>query len=204
MTARILLVRHGQTAWSVDGRHTGHTDIPLLDRGRADARALGARLRNAPWDGFPGAEVRTSPLSRAKETCELAGFGDRASDWDALKEWDYGDAEGRTGEQMQQDRGGEWVLWRDGVRGGESFAELSARADEVVAWAREAENGAVLFAHGHILRSVTARWLGEDVRFAARLKLDPASLSELSWAHGKPVIARWNDTAHLEGRTGAE
>ncbi|MCU4746645.1 MULTISPECIES: histidine phosphatase family protein [Streptomyces] len=198
MTARILLVRHGQTAWSVDGRHTGHTDVPLLDEGRADAKALGARLHRAPWDGLRGAQVRTSPLSRAKETCELAGFGDRASDWDALKEWDYGDAEGRTGEQMAEARGGEWVLWRDGVRGGETFAQLSARADEVVAWAREVEGDAVLFAHGHILRSVAARWLDQDVRFASRIRLAPASLSELGWAHGEPVLARWNDTGHLE------
>ncbi|WP_432053114.1 histidine phosphatase family protein [Streptomyces xiamenensis] len=198
MTARILLVRHGQTAWSVDGRHTGHTDVPLLDEGRADAKALGARLHRAPWDGLGGAQVRTSPLSRAKETCELAGFGDRASDWDALKEWDYGDAEGRTGEQMAEARGGEWVLWRDGVRGGETFAQLSARADEVVAWAREVEGDAVLFAHGHILRSVAARWLDQDVRFASRIRLAPASLSELGWAHGEPVLARWNDTGHLE------
>ncbi|CAL9409007.1 Acid phosphatase [Streptomyces sp. enrichment culture] len=198
MTARILLVRHGQTAWSVDGRHTGHTDVPLLDEGRADAKALGARLHRAPWDGLRGAQVRTSPLSRAKETCELAGFGDRASDWDALKEWDYGDAEGRTGEQMAEDRGGEWVLWRDGVRGGETFAQLSARADEVVAWAREVEGDAVLFAHGHILRSVAARWLGQDVHFASRIRLAAASLSELGWAHGEPVLARWNDTGHLE------
>ncbi|MGW8848273.1 histidine phosphatase family protein [Streptomyces xiamenensis] len=198
MTARILLVRHGQTAWSVDGRHTGHTDVPLLDEGRADAKALGARLHRAPWGGLRGAQVRTSPLSRAKETCELAGFGDRASDWDALKEWDYGDAEGRTGEQMAEARGGEWVLWRDGVRGGETFAQLSARADEVVAWAQEVEGDAVLFAHGHILRSVAARWLGQDVRFASRIRLAPASLSELGWAHGEPVLARWNDTGHLE------
>ncbi|GAB2933126.1 histidine phosphatase family protein [Streptomyces mayteni] len=200
MAARIVLVRHGRTAWSVAGRHTGHTDVPLLDEGRAQAKALGARLHHAPWDGLPGAEVRTSPLSRARETCELAGFGDRATGWDALREWDYGDQEGLTTEQIRARRGQDWVIWRDDVTGGETMAELSDRADAVVAWARDAERDAVLFAHGHILRAIAARWLGEDIRFAARLKLEAAALCALGWAYGEPAIERWNDTGHLEER----
>ncbi|GAA3870478.1 histidine phosphatase family protein [Streptomyces sedi] len=197
MAPRILLVRHGRTAWSVSGRHTGLTDVPLLDEGRAQARALGERLRRAPWDGLPGAEVRTSPLSRAAETCELAGFGDRATAWDALREWDYGQEEGRTTEEIARERGGDWVIWRDGVRGGESMARLAERADEVVAWAGGVEGDAVVFAHGHILRAVAARWLGQKVDFAARLKLEAAALCVLSLAYGEPALERWNDTAHL-------
>lgn len=198
MAARILLVRHGQTAWSVTGRHTGRTDVPLLDEGREAARRLGKRLARAPWDGLPGAEVRTSPLVRASETCELAGFGDRARTWDVLQEWDYGQEEGLTPEEIKERRGSGWLIWRDGVTGGETLAELSARADEVVAWARTRERDAVLVAHGHILRSVAARWLGEPLAFAARLRLSPASLSALGWAYGLPAVERWNDTGHLD------
>jgi probable phosphoglycerate mutase len=202
MARRILLVRHGQTEWSVAGRHTGRTDVPLLEEGRGQAKAVGDRLHRPPFDGLPGAEVRTSPLSRAAETCDLAGFGERATVWDALAEWDYGDAEGLTSEEITRRRGGEWLIWRDGVRGGESLAQLSARADEVVAWAREGgpagrPGDAILFAHGHILRAVAARWLGEDVRFAARLALSPAAISALGWAYGEPALERWNDTGHL-------
>ncbi|MBL1068436.1 histidine phosphatase family protein [Streptomyces sp. 7-21] len=198
MSGRILLVRHGMTEWSVSGRHTGRTDVPLLEDGRAQARALGERLRRAPFSGLPGAEVRTSPLSRARETCELAGFGARAQVWDALAEWDYGEEEGQTSAEIERRRGQGWFIWRDGVTGGESLAELSGRADEVVAWARGCAGDAVLFAHGHILRAVAARWLGEDVSFAARLRLDAASLSVLSYAYGETAVERWNDTAHLE------
>jgi probable phosphoglycerate mutase len=199
MARRILLVRHGQTEWSVAGRHTGRTDVPLMEEGRTQAKAVGARLHRAPWDGLPGAEVRTSPLARAAETCELAGFGERATVWEALAEWDYGDAEGLTSQEVALRRGGEWRIWRDGVTGGESLARLSARADAVVAWARGVgqERDAVLFAHGHILRALAARWLDQDVRFAARLGLAPAAISVLGWAYGEPSIERWNDTGHL-------
>ncbi|MFR9723961.1 histidine phosphatase family protein [Streptomyces sp. MS19] len=199
MAARLVLVRHGRTAWSVSGRHTGHTDVPLLDEGRDQAKALGRRLQAAPWHGLPDAEVRTSPLSRARETCELAGFGGRAADWDALREWDYGDEEGRTPAQIAERRGPGWLIWRDGVTGGETLEALAARADEVVAWARSADRDAVVFAHGHIARAVAARWLGEDVSFAARLRLDPAALCGLTSAYGGPAIERWNDTGHLDG-----
>ncbi|WP_329457745.1 histidine phosphatase family protein [Streptomyces sp. NBC_01497] len=194
---RLFLVRHGRTAWSVSGQHTGRTDIPLLEEGRADAKALGERLHRPPWSGLAGAEVRTSPLVRAAQTCELAGFGDRAARWDALMEFHYGAYEGLTPAQIAEARPG-WFIWRDGVPEGESLAQVSERADEVVAWARSAERDAVVFAHGHILRAIGARWLGEPVAFASRIRLAPASLSVLGWAYGAPALEVWNDTAHLE------
>lgn len=197
MAPRILLARHGQTEWSVSGRHTGRTDIPLLDEGRQGAKLLGERLHRAPWDGLPGVEVRTSPLVRAKETCELAGFGARAQEWDALLEVDYGAYEGLTPAQIKADRP-DWLIWRDGVPAGETLAEVSARADEVVDWARSADRDVLVFAHGHILRVLGARWLGLDVSFAARLRLAPTSLSVLGWAYGEPAVVSWNETGHLD------
>ena len=197
MAPRILLVRHGQTEWSLSGQHTGRTDMPLLDEGRRMAKLLGERLHRAPWNGLPGVEVRTSPLARARETCELAGFAS-ASDWDTLMEWDYGAYEGLTPAQIKERAGDDWFIWRDGVEAGESLAHVAARADEVVDWARSADRDVLVFAHGHILRVLGARWLGYEPAFAARLRLDPASLSVLGWAYDEPAIERWNDTGHLE------
>ncbi|WP_435603127.1 histidine phosphatase family protein [Streptomyces sp. bgisy130] len=196
MAARIFLARHGQTEWSLSGRHTGRTDVPLLDEGRRGAKLLGERLHRAPWDGLPGVEVRTSPLVRASETCELAGFGDRAQPWDALMEVDYGAYEGLTPAEIKSGRP-DWLLWRDGAPEGETLAEVAARADEVVGWARSADRDVLVFAHGHILRTLGARWLGLDISFGARIRLDPTSLSVLGWAYGEPAIERWNDTGHL-------
>ncbi|MET8182110.1 histidine phosphatase family protein [Streptomyces sp. NPDC005336] len=196
MAPRILLARHGQTEWSLCGKHTGRTDIPLLEEGRRGAELLGRRLHHAPWAGLPDVEVRTSPLSRAKETCRLAGFGDRAREWDALLEWDYGAYEGLTPDEIKVTRPG-WLIWRDGVLDGESLAGITARADAVVEWARSADRDVLVFAHGHILRTLGARWLGYDASFAARIRLDPTSLSILGWAYGEPAIERWNDTGHL-------
>ncbi|MFI5524852.1 histidine phosphatase family protein [Streptomyces platensis] len=196
MAARIFLARHGQTEWSLTGRHTGRTDVPLLEEGRRGAKLLGERLHRAPWDGLPGVEVRTSPLVRAKETCELAGFGDRAQPWDALMEVDYGAYEGLTPAEITSGRP-DWLLWRDGVPEGETLAEVAARADEVVSWARSADRDVLVFAHGHILRTLGARWLGLDISFGARIRLEPTSLSVLGWAYGEPAIERWNDTGHL-------
>ncbi|MCB5179312.1 histidine phosphatase family protein [Streptomyces antimicrobicus] len=195
---RILLARHGQTDWARSGRHTGRTDRPLLPEGRRNAALLGERLRRAPWLGLPGARVRTSPLVRATETCRLAGFAGRATAWDALREFDYGAYEGLTTPQILAERP-DWDLWRDGVPGGESLAEVAARADTVVAWARAEEEDAVLFGHAHFLRALAARWLGRDVSFAAQLDLGPASLSVLGWSHEHPALERWNDLGHLEG-----
>jgi probable phosphoglycerate mutase len=196
MAPRILLARHGQTEWSLSGQHTGRTDVPLLEEGRRGAKLLGERLRRAPYDGLDGVEIRTSPLVRARETCELAGFGERAHTWDTLMEWDYGAYEGLTPQDIQALRPG-WLIWRDGVPEGESRAEVAARADEVVAWAREADRDVLVFAHGHILRSIGARWLGLPLDFAARIRLNPASLSVLGWAYGEPAIESWNDLGHL-------
>ncbi|MEU4151271.1 histidine phosphatase family protein [Streptomyces sp. NPDC026659] len=198
MAPRILLARHGQTAWSLSGKHTGRTDIPLLEEGRRGAKLLGERLHRAPLDGLPFAEVRTSPLVRASETCELAGFGERARPWDTLMEWDYGAYEGLTPGEIHADRPG-WLIWRDGVPGGESVADVTARADEVVEWARSADRDVLVFAHGHILRSIGARWLGLPLDFAARIRLNPTSLSVLGWAYGQPAIENWNDVGHLAG-----
>ncbi|MBU3871621.1 histidine phosphatase family protein [Streptomyces sp. 4503] len=197
MPPRILLARHGQTRWSLSGKHTGRTDIPLLDEGRRGAKLLGERLHHGPWAGLADVEVRTSPLSRAKETCELAGFGDRAREWDALLEWDYGAYEGMTPAEIKATRP-DWLIWRDGVPEGESIGSIAARADEVVEWARSADRDVLVFAHGHILRTLGARWLGHDASFAARIRLDPTSLSVLGWAYGEPAIERWNDTGHLD------
>ncbi|MCK7625316.1 histidine phosphatase family protein [Streptomyces sp. RS10V-4] len=197
MAPRIFLARHGQTEWSVSGRHTGRTDIPLLEEGRQGAKQLGERLHRAPWRGLPDAEVRTSPLRRARETCDLAGFGERAREWDALLEVDYGAYEGLTPAQIKEGRP-DWLIWRDGVPDGETLAEVCARADEVVAWARSADRDVLVFAHGHILRVLGARWLGLPVAFAARLRLAPASLSVLGWAYGEPAVESWNDTGHLD------
>lgn len=198
MAPRILLARHGQTEWSLLGKHTGRTDIPLLEEGRRGAKLLGERLHRAPWSGLEGVEVRTSPLVRAAETCALAGFGERATGWDALMEWDYGAYEGLAPADIHADRP-DWFIWRDGVPGGETLSELGARADDVVEWARSADRDVLVFAHGHILRVLGARWLDMDPSFAARIKLDPTSLSVLGWAYGAPAMERWNDTAHLEG-----
>ncbi|MEU9176383.1 histidine phosphatase family protein [Streptomyces sp. NPDC048550] len=198
MAPRILLARHGQTAWSQLGKHTGRTDVPMLEEGKRGAKLLGERLARAPWNGLSGVEVRTSPLVRASESCDLAGFGAQAEPWDALMEWDYGDYEGMTPAEIQAVRPG-WLIWRDGVPGGESVADVAARADEVVAWARAAERDVLVFAHGHILRTLAARWLGFEASFGARIRLEPASLSVLGWAYGAPALERWNDTGHLDG-----
>ncbi|TQE31345.1 histidine phosphatase family protein [Streptomyces ipomoeae] len=198
MAPRILLARHGQTEWSRLGKHTGRTDIPLLEEGRRGAKLLGERLHRAPLDGLPGVEVRTSPLSRARETCELAGFGDRATPWDTLMEVDYGAYEGLTPADIHAIRPG-WLMWRDGVPEGETLQQLTARADEVVAWARSTDRDVLVFAHGHILRAIAARWLDLDIAFAAKVRLNPTSLSTLGWAYGAPAIESWNDTGHLPG-----
>ncbi|TQK44762.1 putative phosphoglycerate mutase [Streptomyces sp. SLBN-118] len=197
MAPRILLARHGQTEWSLSGRHTGRTDLRLLEEGRRGAKLLGERLHRAPWSGLESVEVRTSPLVRARETCALAGFAERATDWDALMEWDYGAYEGLTPGEIWADRP-DWFIWRDGVPEGETLAELGARADEVVQWARSADRDVLVFAHGHILRVLGARWLGLDPSFAATIRLDPTSLSVLGWAYGEPALDRWNDTGHME------
>jgi broad specificity phosphatase PhoE len=197
MAPRLLLARHGQTEWSLSGQHTGRTDIPLLEEGRRGAKLLGERLHRPPFDGLEGTEIRTSPLSRASDTCALAGFGDRATPWDALLEWDYGEYEGMTPAEIRAARP-DWLIWRDGAPGGESPEDVAARADEVVDRVRGRDGDVLVFAHGHILRAVTARWLGQPLTFGAQILLKPATISVLGWAHGTPALETWNDHSHLE------
>lgn len=185
---RLVVARHGQTSWSLSGRHTGRTDLPLLPDGEAQARALGATLGHAEF-----ATVLTSPLARASQTCALAGFGDRAEVDPDLREWDYGDYEGLTTPQIQEQRPG-WLLWFDGVTNGESIDDVATRADRVVARARSRPGDTLVFAHGHVLRILAARWLGLVPVSGRFFALGPGALGVLGWEHDEPVMARWNVT----------
>jgi broad specificity phosphatase PhoE len=182
----VVLVRHGQTEWSRDGKHTGWTDIPLTERGRQDAQAVGAALRERRF-----ARVLTSPLSRASETARLAGFGDVAEQRDELREWDYGAYEGRKTAEIRENSPG-WSLWSDGVPDGESLDQVGARADRVIAELRSLDGDVLVFAHGHLLRILTARWLGLDPRDGRLFALDPATISMLGYERETPVISLWN------------
>jgi probable phosphoglycerate mutase len=182
----IVLARHGETEWSASGRHTSRTDVPLTEKGREAARRLGGRLAGREF-----ALVLTSPRSRARDTCAEAGFGDVAEVTEDLAEWDYGGYEGLTTPEIRVDRPG-WLLWEDGVPGGETATQVAARADRVIERALAAGGDVALFAHGHILRVVGARWLGEPVRFGGRIALDTATLSELGFEHENRVLRRWN------------
>ena len=182
----IWLARHGETEWSRSKQHTGRTDIELTDRGREEARALRRPLAEHDFG-----RVLTSPLSRACETCELAGLGDRAEHTDALLEWDYGEYEGLTTAQIRERRP-DWVLWRDGCPGGESAADIAARVDPLVSELREAGADAVLFAHGHVLRVLAARWLGLGPESGALLVVETGTVSTLGWERETAVVKRWN------------
>jgi broad specificity phosphatase PhoE len=181
---QLWLVRHGETAWSAAGRHTSTTDVALTDRGRQQARDLAVVLSRHEF-----ATVRTSPMRRARETCELAGFGaDVSAD---LCEWDYGDYEGLTTPQIREQVPG-WTVWHDPCPGGETGDEVTARADRVVAAARAGSGDTLAFAHAHLLRVVAARWLGLAYAGGALLSLEAASVSVLGWEREQPVISRWN------------
>jgi broad specificity phosphatase PhoE len=184
--SEVVLVRHGETEWSRDGKHTGRTDVPLTARGRQQAKAVGEALRRRKF-----ALVLTSPLSRALETCRLAGFGDRAVSREELMEWDYGAYEGRTTAEIREERHG-WTLWRDGVRHGETIEEVAARIDRVIAELRVVDGDSLLFAHGHVLRVLAARWLGLEPHAGALFALDPASVSALGYERETSVIRLWN------------
>ena len=190
---RVVLVRHGETAWSRAGRHTGRTDVPLLDEGRRQAELAGSRLR-----AFSFAAAWTSPLSRARETCALAGFAERAIVDDDLMEWDYGDYEGRRGDDIRAERPG-WDLFADGAPGGETFSDVATRVERVIADLDDAGGDVALFAHGHLLRVLAARWLGLGPEVGRALLLSPATISILGRERGTPVLLRWNDSGHLEG-----
>jgi len=190
---RVHLVRHGATEWSVTGQHTGRTDIPLTEEGRRQAERLAARLARERF-----ALVLVSPLARARETAEITGFGDVAEVDPDLVEWDYGDYDGRTAAEIRRERPG-WTPWHGGFPGGETLEEVAARADRVVARVRGVDGDVALFAHGHILRVIAARWLEQPPIEAAHYYLATASLSMLGWERETPVIDRWNEACHLDG-----
>jgi broad specificity phosphatase PhoE len=189
----VYLARHGETAWSLSGQHTGRTDLPLTERGQRNARQLGERLK-----GFNFAKVFTSPLQRAARTCELAGFGSVAELDRDLLEWDYGQYEGRRSEEIRRERP-DWQLFRDGGPGGETPAQVGARADRVVSRVRAISGDVLLFSSGHFLRVLAARWLGLEPADGRFLFLSTASLSALGYEHDRsgPVIRLWNDTRHV-------
>jgi probable phosphoglycerate mutase len=189
----IYLARHGETAWSLSGQHTGLTDLPLTGRGECNARRLGERLK-----GLEFARVFTSPLRRAHHTCELAGFGQRAEVDRDLVEWNYGEYEGLRTAEIQANRPG-WDIFRDGVPRGESVEEISSRADRVVHRLRAIDGAVLLFSSGHFLRVLAARWLGLSPSEGRLFVLGTASLSTLTFEHNpsEPVIGLWNDTRHV-------
>jgi broad specificity phosphatase PhoE len=191
----INVARHGETAWSVSGQHTGTTDLPLTDRGERNARRLEERFR-----GVTFAKVFTSPLQRATRTCELAGFGSVAEIDRDLLEWNYGKYEGRRTVEILADRPG-WQLFRDGCPGGESPDQVGARADRVVNRVRAIDGDVLVFSSGHFLRVFAARWLGLDAAFGKYLLLSTASVSALGYEHNRsePVIRLWDDTRHIGG-----
>ncbi|HYW44278.1 MAG TPA: histidine phosphatase family protein [Bryobacteraceae bacterium] len=182
----LWLMRHGETEWSRSGAHTGRTDLPLTAAGRENAAALGRYLAGKRF-----ALVLASPLERARETCRLAGYGAEAEIEPNLCEWDYGDYEGRTTAQIQQERPG-WSLWDDGPLHGETLAQVGARADQVIARAAAVEGDVALFAHGHVLRILTARWLGLAPDAGRLFALGTASISTLGYERATRVITRWN------------
>jgi len=190
----VFLARHGETAWSLTGQHTGRTDLPLTERGERNAQALGERLK-----GLKFAKVFTSPLLRARRTCELAGFGSVAAIDQDLVEWDYGEYEGRRKSEIRAERPG-WQLFRDGCPGGESPDQVGARADRVLSHLRAVQGNVLLFSSGHFLRVLAARWLGLEPADGRLFLLSTASLSALGYEHdiGQPVICLWNDTRHVE------
>ncbi len=192
MLPQIFLVRHGETDWSLSGRHTSHTDIPLTEAGEDSARVLGRRLRGKHFT-----QVLTSPRQRSLRTCELAGLGLQAESTEDLSEWDYGDYEGITSIEILEERP-DWNLFRDGCPNGESADQVSDRADRFIARLRMLEGDVVLFSHGHFGRVLGARWIGMPVRDARRLLFDPTALCLLTYEKDRaesPVIALWNSVA---------
>jgi probable phosphoglycerate mutase len=188
---RVVLVRHGETVWSRDGRHTGRSDIPLTDQGRADARCLAAALQGRNF-----ARVLVSPLARARETCALAGLAAREELCPALMEWDYGDYEGLTSAQIQERRAG-WWLWRDGCPNGERPDDVAARADAVITEISGIEGEVALFSHGHLLRVLGSRWIEQPAEHGCRLMLHTSSISLLDREHAVRALRTWNDVSHL-------
>lgn len=186
----LWLVRHGETEWSASGRHTGTTDVPLTAGGQREAEALGT-LVAALREGRPFARVLTSPLQRAAETCRLAGYADRAETTDDLREWDYGDYEGRTTVAIRKEQPG-WTVFTGALPRGETAAQVGARADRVIAAAARTGGDVALFAHGHVLRVLTARWLDFGPEEGRRFRLDTATVSVLGHEREVRVLRLWN------------
>jgi broad specificity phosphatase PhoE len=195
----VYLARHGETAWSLTGQHTGLTDLPLTERGEENALALRERL-----SGLNFAKVFTSPLQRARRTCELAGFGAVAEVDPNLVEWDYGQYEGLTTAQIRVKRP-DWQLFRDGCPGGESPEQIAARADAVLGRVIPLRADALLFSSGHFLRVLAARWLAIGALDGRYFLLSTASVSELGYENdfSQPVIRLWNDTRHVKASSNA-
>ena len=191
----VYLARHGETAWTLSGQHTGLTDLPLTNHGERTARELGEELRGRQF-----ARIFTSPLQRARRTCELAGFGDQSRVDHDLVEWNYGEYEGLRTAEIHAKRPG-WQIFRDGCPGGESPGEVGARADRVVERVRAVQRDVLIFSSGHFLRVLTARWLGLEPQAGKCFLLSTASLSALSYEHdlSQPAIQLWNDLHHLTG-----
>ncbi len=190
---RVYLARHGETAWSVSGQHTGRVDLPLTAHGEANAGRLASRLA-----GMAFKRVFTSPLARVRRTCELAGFGASAVIDPDLLEWDYGAYEGKTPEQIRSERSG-WEIFRDGCPEGELLEQVAARADRVVARLRAIADDVLIFSSGHLLRVLAARWLGLDATLGRYLLLDTTAVSVLAYQRDltEPAIRLWNDQRHL-------
>ena len=190
----VYLARHGETAWTVSKQHTGRTDIPLTERGERNARRLGQRLL-----GMTFARVLTSPLQRARRTCELAGFGREATVDPDLVEWDYGDYEGKKTADVRRERPG-WDLFRDGCPNGENAADVGVRADRVIARLRPLKGVVLIFSSGHFLRVLAARWCGLKPAVGKCLYLGTATLSILGYEHdaNDPVVRLWNDGRHVD------
>ncbi|MFP3899740.1 MAG: histidine phosphatase family protein [Acidimicrobiia bacterium] len=188
---RVVVVRHGETTWSAAGRHTSRTDLPLTPDGRAAAEALHRALAPRTF-----ARVFTSPLERARATCELVGLGPRAEVRRQLAEWDYGDYEGLTTAEIRRSAPG-WSLWTDGAPGGETPDEVRERVDAFIRELCAVEGDVALFSHGHLSRALAARWIDLPVSAGQSLLFGTAAVGVLGWDRGAPVIERWNDDSHL-------
>jgi probable phosphoglycerate mutase len=183
----VFLVRHGETEWSLSGQHTGTTDVPLTENGRREAAALGRML-----SGTDFALVLASPLERARMTCDLAGLGGRKQIDPDLVEWAYGEYEGLTPEEIERAAPG-WMIFKDGCPGGESPDQVGARADRVIEKVRGVEGRVAVFAHGHLLRVLAARWIGLPPEHGCHFLLDTSALGILGYYRGVPAVKRWND-----------
>jgi probable phosphoglycerate mutase len=192
--ARVYLVRHGETAWSLTGQHTSRTDLPLTPHGEAEPRSLGERM-----GGLTFADVRSSPLQRARHTCALAGLGDLVQLDPDLLEWDYGDYEGLRLADIRRERP-DWRIFRDGCPNGETPDDVSRRVDRVIAGVRAQQGDVALFCHGHVGRALAARWVGRPIQEAGHYVLGTASISVLGYEHQRleePAIVQWNVMAQL-------